>query len=180
MFKSKKLAESILEHFDSKLPREKSGKMEFSEAPAQKMAEGGKLDTAARNKIASKNFALPGRRYPIEDASHARNALARVSQHGSPEEKAQVRAKVHSKYPGIEQSHAEGGDVEDADHMEALAAHSEAMHDARESGDHKAYARALNAFLDERDLHMKKRDVDYGPVSDEKDAPNKIVGDEYD
>src|SRR5437667_146534 len=39
--------------------------------------------------------------YPIPDASHARNALARVSQHGTPAQKAQVRAKVHSKFPGI-------------------------------------------------------------------------------
>lgn len=60
-----------------------------------------KLTAAGRNKISGKNFALPGRRYPIEDASHARNALARVSQHGSPAEKAEVRAKVHRKYPSI-------------------------------------------------------------------------------
>jgi hypothetical protein len=60
-----------------------------------------KLTAAARNKIPGKSFALPGRRYPIEDASHARNALARVSQHGSPEEKSEVESKVHAKYPGI-------------------------------------------------------------------------------
>lgn len=60
-----------------------------------------KLTAAARNKISGKNFALPGRRYPIEDASHARNALARVSQFGSSSEKAAVRSKVHAKYPGM-------------------------------------------------------------------------------
>lgn len=60
-----------------------------------------KLTAKARKQIAPKNFALPGGRYPIEDASHARNALARVSQHGSSSEKATVRAKVHAKYPGI-------------------------------------------------------------------------------
>ena len=60
-----------------------------------------KLTTTARKKIAGKNFALPGRRYPIEDASHARNALARVSQFGSPQEKAEVRPKVARKYPGM-------------------------------------------------------------------------------
>ena len=42
-----------------------------------------------------------GGSYPIPDASHARNALARVSQHGSSSEKAAVRAKVHSKFPSI-------------------------------------------------------------------------------
>lgn len=60
-----------------------------------------KLTTATRNKIPTKDFALGGRRYPIEDASHARNALARVSQHGTSAEKSRVRAKVHAKYPGI-------------------------------------------------------------------------------
>jgi hypothetical protein len=51
--------------------------------------------------IKKSNFALPGRRYPIQDISHARNALARVSQHGTPSEKKRVRAAVHKKYPSI-------------------------------------------------------------------------------
>lgn len=60
-----------------------------------------KLTSKERKQLPTKSFALPGGRYPIEDASHARNALARVSQHGSSEEQAKVRAAVHSKYPGI-------------------------------------------------------------------------------
>jgi hypothetical protein len=60
-----------------------------------------KLTTAGRNKIASKNFAVPGRKYPIEDASHARNALSRVSQFGDAEEKSEVRSAVSRKYPGM-------------------------------------------------------------------------------
>jgi len=60
-----------------------------------------KLTTKKREKIPTKAFALKGRRYPIEDKAHARNALARVSQHGTPSEKAEVRRKVHGKYPGI-------------------------------------------------------------------------------
>lgn len=59
------------------------------------------LTAAARKHIKPKNFALPGRRYPINDAVHARNALARVSQFGSPAQKATVRAKVHKKFPGV-------------------------------------------------------------------------------
>lgn len=56
-----------------------------------------KLTTAARKNISSKNFALPGKRaYPIEDKSHARNALARAS--GKSVE-GKVRAAVHRKYP---------------------------------------------------------------------------------
>jgi len=63
------------------------------------------LTSLGRNHIAKKNFAVPSKsgagKYPIEDASHARNAMARVSQFGSPSEQAKVRAKVHAKYPGI-------------------------------------------------------------------------------
>lgn len=62
-----------------------------------------KLTAKTRNALPGKDFALPGGRYPIEDKSHARNALARVSQHGTPAEKAKIRAKVEKKYPGIHQ-----------------------------------------------------------------------------
>ena len=61
----------------------------------------GVLTSKQRNSLPAKSFAGPDRSYPIPDASHARNALARVSQYGSPEEKAEVRAKVHRKFPGI-------------------------------------------------------------------------------
>lgn len=61
-----------------------------------------KLTTSERKEIPTKDFAGPDRSYPIEDKSHARNALARVSQHGSSELKAEVRRKVHAKYPDIE------------------------------------------------------------------------------
>jgi len=60
-----------------------------------------KLSASQRNSLPSQDFALPGRKYPIENPSHARNALARVSQHGTPAEKAAVRAKVRKKFPGI-------------------------------------------------------------------------------
>lgn len=60
-----------------------------------------KLTTNARKHIAPKNFALPGKRYPIEDIAHARNALARVAQNGTTAEKARVQAAVHHKYPSL-------------------------------------------------------------------------------
>jgi len=60
-----------------------------------------KLDTKERKALPTKDFAGPDRSYPINDPNHARNALSRVSQFGSPAEKAEVRAKVHAKYPGI-------------------------------------------------------------------------------
>lgn len=110
----KKIAGSIVDHFDSKLPRERSGKMDFSEAAASKMAK--------------------------------------------------------------------GGEAEDPEHMEELATHSEAMHDAQKSGDHMAHAHALKAFLHAHEAHeAKKKDVDTGSVSDKKDSKHvAISGDEYD
>ena len=60
------------------------------------------LTTEHRNKLKGKSFALPKERgYPINDISHARNALARASQFASPEEKAKIRAAVNKKYPSL-------------------------------------------------------------------------------
>jgi hypothetical protein len=60
-----------------------------------------KLSAKARKALPAKDFALGKGHYPIEDRSHARNALARVSEFGSPKEKAEVRKKVHEKYPSM-------------------------------------------------------------------------------
>ena len=72
-----------------------------------------KLTYQRRKSLPTKSFAGPARSYPIEDEAHARNALARVSQFGSPSLKARVRAKVHKKFPGIQQQQmkVEGGAV---------------------------------------------------------------------
>ena len=70
-----------------------------------------KLTAKGRKAIQSKNFGGPDRSYPIENASHARAALSRVSANGSPAVKAEVRSKVASKYPGIKQTTA-GREIE--------------------------------------------------------------------
>ncbi len=67
-----------------------------------------KLFSGQRQKLPRKDFALPGKgegpkgsgsgSYPIPDASHARNALARSA--GKPVA-AKVRAKVRARFPGI-------------------------------------------------------------------------------
>lgn len=62
------------------------------------------LTTKKRNRLKKSSFALPGRRYPINDPAHARNALARVSQFGTPAEKSKVKAAVAKKYPSITQT----------------------------------------------------------------------------
>ena len=70
-----------------------------------------------RRALPDKDFALPGKgegpqgkqagSYPIPDEKHARSALSLVSQHGTPEEKAKVRAKVAKKFPGIQVNEAD-------------------------------------------------------------------------
>ena len=60
-----------------------------------------KLSSKKRKRMSAKSFALPSKRYPIPDKTHARNALARVSAHGTPTEKARVRRAIARKYPSI-------------------------------------------------------------------------------
>ena len=67
-----------------------------------------KLSAHDRQSLPKSDFALPGKgkgpkgagsgSFPIPDESHARDALARSS--GKPVA-AEVRRKVHEKYPGI-------------------------------------------------------------------------------
>jgi hypothetical protein len=72
------------------------------------------LTAKKRVKIPTKSFAIKSKakspeakkesgNYPIQDVKHARNALSRVSQHGTSAEKKQVRAAVKKKYPGVGQ-----------------------------------------------------------------------------
>ena len=69
-----------------------------------------KLMAKKRNSLSKSSFAEPGKRaYPINDANHARNALSRVAQNGSPAEKAQVRAAVKKKFPAIGQKSGKRG-----------------------------------------------------------------------
>ena len=72
------------------------------------------LNAAERRALPDKDFALPGKgkgpegkqagSYPIPDKKHALSALSLVSQHGTPEEKEKVRAKVKKKFPDIDVS----------------------------------------------------------------------------
>ena len=66
-----------------------------------------KLSYAQKSRLPSSDFAVKGTgnyggkgSFPIPDVSHARNALARAASKG-PKIQAQVRAKVHAKFPGI-------------------------------------------------------------------------------
>jgi len=89
-----KVAESALE--PPQYPREaiSSGDIpNLGEAP---------LNAKKRNALPKTAFALPGERaYPINDLAHARNALARVAQNGTPAEQRAVRAAVYRKFPQL-------------------------------------------------------------------------------
>lgn len=59
-----------------------------------------KLTTGRRDELPGGAFALPGRRYPINDENHGRAALS-MAHYASPAEQAEIKAKVHAKFPGI-------------------------------------------------------------------------------
>ncbi len=62
-----------------------------------------RLTSQARRKLPKSDFVFPKERaYPIPDKSHARNALARVAQHGSPAMKKKVRREVEQDFPSID------------------------------------------------------------------------------
>ncbi len=78
-------------------------------SPLSKRANQRRNTKTVRNRMSSSNFAVPkgkgskpGRdQYRVDDAAHARNALSRVAQHGTPTEKRMVRNKVARKFPSI-------------------------------------------------------------------------------
>lgn len=67
-----------------------------------------KLTAQDRKNLPKKDFAIPKKApgpasYPVEDKTHAQNAMSRVSQNGTPEEQARVKAKVKSEFPTMGQ-----------------------------------------------------------------------------
>jgi hypothetical protein len=62
-----------------------------------------RLTSRGRKRMKAKQFALPGKRFPIPDASHARNALARAAAL-PPAERQKVRRKVKARFPSIQVS----------------------------------------------------------------------------
>jgi hypothetical protein len=72
------------------------------------------ISKAKRESLPKSDFGVPSKakgeakgkpgNYPIDTSKRARNALSRVSQHGTPAEKASVRSRVKKNYPDIEVS----------------------------------------------------------------------------
>lgn len=82
------------------------------------------ISLAKRESLPAKKFAIPATKakrlgvsgeiqgeskgkYPIDTPRRARNALARVSQFGTPGERAAVRSKVYAKFPGLREGFKE-------------------------------------------------------------------------
>lgn len=61
-----------------------------------------RLTNKERAKLPASDFALPGRRYPIEDKAHARDALARVAMFGTSTMQREVKAAIKRKFLSIQ------------------------------------------------------------------------------
>lgn len=71
-------------------------------SPLSAKANAKKNTQSGRAKMPASDFGVPAKKkYRIDDAAHARVALGRVAQNGSPAEKKQVQARVAKKYPSI-------------------------------------------------------------------------------
>lgn len=61
-----------------------------------------KLTYRQRKRLPSRQFALEReRKYPLDTINRARNALARVAQHGTRAEQKEVKREVYAKYPSL-------------------------------------------------------------------------------
>lgn len=113
-----------------------------------------RLTTHARKALPKSDFAGPGRSYPDENKSHARNALARVSEYGTPAVKAEVRAKVHAKYPSIGKSHMK----HESNHL-----HHESSGGLHERGHHESQRKKADR---EELSHSEFQNLDHGSKHD--------------
>lgn len=106
-----------------------------------------KMDMADRKALPSKDFAVPSKApgsgsYPINDKSHAKNALARSS--GKPVA-AQVKAKVAAKFPGIGKDPAEP-DADDSSNPKVRASAQGDPAEPDQDDESTARAKRVKAF----------------------------------
>lgn len=79
--------------------RAKAAARAASRAPTRRNP---RLTYARKKALPRSAFAIPEqRKYPLVDAAHARNALARVSRFGSRSQQRRVCAAVHERFPNI-------------------------------------------------------------------------------
>ena len=115
-----------------------------------------------------------GGSYPIPDESHARNALARVSQHGSEAEKRKVKSAVAKKFPDIKVSESKAAEEGErdvgsdayADYVTGITPGQEA-----DTGIHKSDAK-VDSAESKRTAELRRRqatrvDDEYVPTLEE-------------
>lgn len=84
------------------------------QSPLSRTANQRRNTRRGRNRMKRSSFALPKgtgskpnqANYRVDDLAHARNALARVSQHGTRSEQQRVRRVVAARFPSIGRSSA--------------------------------------------------------------------------
>lgn len=122
-----------------------------------------KLDTKQRKALPKGDFAIPSKApgsgsYPINDKAHARNAMSRVAQNGSPTEKKEVAAAVHRKYPdigkGASEERTESAKERRAEAKNPALERREAVHKGGPDGS-SGIDRAMSAHADK--MHPVKR-----------------------
>jgi len=143
-----------------------------------------KLSYKERQKLPKGDFALPGKgdgpegkqggSYPIPDESHARNALARVSQHGTAAEKAKVKAAVERKFPGIKVSESKAAEEGERDvGSDAYANYAAGLTPGQEpdagvtSKDAKKASSESKKGTDEKERQATRIDDEYVPTLEE-------------
>lgn len=107
-----KLARKFATKAAAKAKAKRKTTQHSNDVDASQLVELATLTAKRRKKLPKSAFALPGGKYPIHDKAHARNALARVAQFGTPEQKAAVRKAVARRYKGLgkkTQQHARDG-----------------------------------------------------------------------
>lgn len=148
---AQEVADRINESWNrAKAERKSKGAPEITREALEEAIQEAALDAKERKKLPKSAFAIPeDEAYPIHDEAHARNALARVAQHGSPEEKKRVRAAVKRRYPKMVQEAA----FVEAELQEAV----ERRQQAAEAGDSREFYRALARERRLRDAAQKGR-----------------------
>jgi 2'-5' RNA ligase len=120
------------------------------------------LTTDERNDLHDKTFALPDeRKYPIPDLAHARNALARVAQHGTADEQKKVRAAVYRKFPDLKKTekaaHSFGNDGGELYDMQQMVDGLDQEWDGGEESQDDALSRVISNLADDPDHYLKQR-----------------------
>lgn len=123
----------------------------------------GPLTYSERKHLPSHAFVFPSRRaYPIYNEAHARNALARVSEHGSEYEKRKVCEAVRHRFPEIHLHHCtiHSGHLTEHHSPTVVSKHIVAIAKGKASPKTVAEARAVILYMDELRAERLKKELE--------------------